>query len=215
MLTRKSSTGPIDMAPAADEVPRTSDRRKSARTPLLKLEKSVEKRNAKRATNLSPIQEEHRDEQKSTPLIGTTSSKIDRPALRLSSYLERFWKSHIIEQSADELSENLSEDLEMKMDWSDVPLEPSVRSDAHIPSPLSKEFNDDQSRGKCKSDETSGNALFDFNLQQAQEEVENTLPRRNAWDWSSKGEDLKGIGIAISDPMEMDDEGRWRDEMNV
>ena len=62
-------------------------------------------------------------------------------------------------------------------------------------------------------EEASCNALFDFNLQQDDDPI--ISPRRNAWDWTPGDSHVGDIGIALSSPWSMDDEGRWLDEMDI
>lgn len=114
------------------------------------------------------------------------------------------------------MEDTKAEDLYVKNLWFNEPLQPKFGFDEGSATVSSKEeeFANDFTERSLELEETSGNALFDFNFQQADEPA--GLPRRNACDWT-RCKDMKAgnIGIALSNPLDMDDEGRWHDEMDV
>lgn len=200
--------------------------RKSTHSTLRMLTKSTEQRSAKSATSLPPIKEE--GHHISTPSTDATNIKANRPAFRLSAYLEKLMRSFDGSQcvgqhtwAEDELAENIdmqdadAEKLYVKDDWFNEPLQRAVHLDKGSPevSPEGDNLDSDCKNDFSELDETSGNALFDFNLEQEDETI--ALPRRNAWDWSPGEKTSGNIGIALSNPLKMDDEGRWFDQMDV
>lgn len=210
----------------SDRVETALHGRKSANSTLRKLTKSTEQGSAKPATPLSPIEEE--DGHTSTPSTDAASSKVIRPAFRLSAYLEKIMKSFDGSQGVgqhtwaeDELADNIdmedtdAERLYVKDHWFNEPLQRAVDLDKGSPetSPEGEKSDSDYINSFPELDETSGNALFDFNLEQEDEII--ASPRRNAWDWSPGDKIFGNIGIALSKPLNMDDEGAWLDEMDV
>ncbi|KAG6989795.1 prohibitin [Physcia stellaris] len=210
----------------SDRVETTLDGRKSTNSTLRKLTKSTEQGSAKSATPLSPIEEE--GGHTSTSLTEAASSKVIRPASRLSAYLEKLMKSFDGSQgigqhtwAEDELADNIdmedtdAERLYVKDHWFNEPLQRAVDLDKGSPetSPEGGKSDSDCINGFPELDEPSGNALFDFNLDQEDEII--ASPRRNAWDWSPGDKIFGNIGLALSKPLKMDHGGEWLDEMDV
>lgn len=210
----------------SDRVETTLHGRKSTDSTLRKLTKSTEQGSAKSATPLSPIEEE--GGHTSTSLTEAASSKVIRPASRLSAYLEKLMKSFDGSQgigqhtwAEDELADNIdmedtdAERLYVKDHWFNEPLQRAVDLDKGSPetSPEGGKSDSDCINGFPELDETSGNALFDFNLDQEDEII--ASPRRNAWDWSPGDKIFGNIGLALSKPLKMDHGGEWLDEMDV
>ena len=163
--------------------------------------KSFEKRNARMATLLSPIQEE---EDSSPPLAA--AARISRPLLNLSTYLERFLKSaNSGQESTEEMVETddrASDKAATDPDWIDGPLSSSmdIDQDAHDSSRLIEEMNTDLTKGVL--DEATGNALFDFLLDQDGKLL--VSPGRSALDWSEKETQIENIGDELCDKPDLD-----------
>ena len=159
--------------------------------------KSFEKRSAKLASSLSPIKEEA-DSDPAAP----AAAKISRPLLNLSTYLERFLKSGNSRQEPTEemvgMNEKASENAATDNDWIDKPLNSAmdIDRDARDPSQVIEEKNTDLTKGVIDNDKASGNALFDFNLDQDE--------GRNALDWNEKETQKEHIGDELCDKSDMD-----------
>ena len=205
----------------ADAVSPVSDR--SARPTLQKSEKLTARRSAKLPKPLSPIEEEIGQYKSS---IHATHSKVNQATPHLSTYPDSFLdgSQERVKQpiwSNEELSDkpNLEpfavEDTYMEGDWLDEPLQAMADSDSDFDNlfQAGENLHSNQPKGLSDLDEASGNALFDFNLQQDDDPV--ISPRRNAWDWTPGDCQVGDIGIALSSPLSMDDEGRWLDEMDI
>ena len=128
----------------SDHVEMALHGRKSANSTLRKPTKTTEQRSANPATPLSPIEEE--DGQASTPSIDAASGKVNRPAFRLSAYLEKLMKSFDGSQGVgqhtwaeDELADNIdmqdagAEKLYVKDHWFNEPLQRTVDLDKGSP----------------------------------------------------------------------------------
>lgn len=212
-----------DTEPKTDAVQPASGRRRSAHPTLQKLEKLTARRSAKLPISLSPIEEERSQSKK---LNNVTHCKINQPILHFSAYPDKFPESSHERVKPPTWSTNESseknclrplalEDAYMEGDWLDGPLQTMADSDGGCGKFLLAGENIESNHQKSFSelDEASGNALFDFNLQQDDDPV--ISPRRNAWDWTPGDPQIRDIGIALSSPLSMDDEGRWLDEMDM
>ena len=223
-----SDPGPIGAKnhtePKTRAVPPALDRRRNARPTLQQSEKLTTRRAAKLSVSLSPIEEEEGSQSKKT--IHVTHYKVDQPTLQFSIYPVKFVHSsqERVKQptwSTDELSEKIGlgpfaiEDTYMKGVWLDVPLQTMAESDGGYDksSQVGENLDSNHQKSFSELEEASGNALFDFNLQQDDDPI--ISPRRNAWDWTPGDSRVGDIGIALSSPLSMDDEGRWLDGMDI
>ena len=165
--------------------------------------KSHEKRNAAMATLLSPIQEE----EISNPTSATVA-KISRPLLNFSTYFERFLKSgNSRQQPTEEMVETddkASEKAATDHEWIDNPLHSAMDIDryAHDSTREAEDINTELTKGVLDNNEASGNALFDFNLDQDEKAL--ISPRRNALDCNEKVTQIGSIGEELCDKLDMD-----------
>ena len=163
--------------------------------------KSFDKRNAAMATLLSPIQEEE-----DWTSASATVAKISRPLLNLSNYFEKFLKSgssgqESIEEAVEPDDKALGKGA-TDNDWIDDPLHSAmdIDRDGHDSSRLIEEINTDLTKGAL--DEASGNALFDFNLNQDGKPL--VSPSRNGLNLNEKEGQMENIGNELCDRLDMD-----------
>ncbi|KAL8794696.1 MAG: hypothetical protein Q9195_002771 [Heterodermia aff. obscurata] len=222
-----SKTEPIisknDTEPKIDAVQAASDRRRIARTNLQKLEKLTAWRGAKSPKSLSPIEEEASQSRNS---IHNAHCKVNQPILHFSTYPDKFLRcgqDQVMRPtwSSDDLSEKTSlepfaiKDTSMKSDWLDGLRQPMADSDGGCDKffPAGGKIDSNHRKSFSEVDKASGNAQFDFNLQQNDEPA--VSPRRNAWDWTPGDFQVGDIGIAVSSPLTTDDESEWLDKMDI
>ena len=205
----------------ADAVSPAPDR--SARTNLQKLEKLITRRSAKLPISLSPIEEEGGQYKSS---IHNTHYKLNQPTLPFSTYPDKLLdgSQERVKQptwSNDQLSDKINleplvvKDTYMKGDRLDESFQTMADSDGGFDKlfEAGETLHSNHQKSSSEFDEASGNALFDFNLQQDDEPV--ISPRRNAWDWTPGDCQVGDIGIALSSPLIVDEEGRWLDKMDT
>ena len=196
---------------------------RNARPILQKSEKLAARRSAKSPIPLSPIEEEG---SQCGNHVHVTHNKVNQPTLDSSTCPDRLLdgsqeRTKQLTYSIGELPDKISlelcavEDTYMGDDWLDEPLPTIADSDGGFDKLFEAGENLHCSHQESFSelDEASGNALFEFNLQQ--DDDPDISPRRNAWDWTPGDWQVGDIGIALSSPLNMDDEGRSLDEMDI
>ena len=141
--TEMDVSHPAGPEPTADPAQPASDRRKSARPSLQRLEQSAERRSAKLANLLSPIEEEHDSKPKSP-----TVTAVGRPALSPLSVQDEYTKTDVSRQEPTE-QENQTANKVFEMadgdddDWFDQTLKSymDVSKDISISTKLVDEIN--------------------------------------------------------------------------
>ena len=180
-----------------------SDRRSSARLSLRSLERSFERRSAIQASLLSPIEE----------VDSVVNGSIGRPTFQFPTFFSKFLSSDESHVKLD--ASNAGKEMDVDDESFDEPLH--AAADTGKRSGISCQHAEDITSNPIgedmELDEASGNAIFDFNLQQ--DDDSEISPRRNAWDWTPDNGKDKDTGVAISSPLDMECTGRSFEEMDI
>jgi len=144
----------------------------------------------------------------------SVDSEISRPALEFTRYFERFLESqqHSNYDSSIAPKPLFSVDPDA-MDLDDLTASTDSKAELnfHTADAIADTDVDmlyDLSNSFEKAGAEPGNAGFDFDF--ARDDESPLSPRRNAWDRS-----VGGIGIALSEPLQLAEDSTWGDRMQV